>query len=286
VHVLEGKLLGTERKFPEAARAFTTALTLDGTSIDAAIGLVTTDIGRGDHATAKQRAEALLAQRPKDPALRLLAARAYRSGNEPQRAEDLLKGLVQENPGNTAALGMLAEMYLSQGKLVPALERYEALSLREPKSVTVHTMIGMILQEQKKLPEAKKRYEQALEAGPNAAVAANNLAWLLADERQDLDRALTLANKAAMLRPKDPQVADTIGWVYYQKQLPTLALPSFEKAVGMNPENPEFHYHLGMALAATGETVKARTHLHKALALNPTFNGASGAKDLLATLKN
>jgi tetratricopeptide (TPR) repeat protein len=174
----------------------------------------------------------------------------------------------------------------SRRKPAQALERYEALALLDPKSVTAHTMIGMILQGQKRIPESKKRYETALEISPNAAIAANNLAWILADEKQDLDRALRLANQAAALLPKDPQVVDTIGWVYYQKQLPLIAVPSFERAVGMNPNNPEFHYHLGMALAATGEGSKARTHLQKALALNPTFNGAAAARDLLATLKN
>ena len=77
-------------------------------------------------------------------------------------------------------------------------------------------MIGMIHQSQKRNAEAKKSYESALEASPNAAVAANNLAWILADERQDLDRALMLANQASALRPEDPQVFDTLGWVYMQ----------------------------------------------------------------------
>ncbi len=286
VHVLDGKRLGLEKKLPEAARAFNHALTLDATSADAVVGLIGVDMATGDSASAIKRVEQLLEKRPADPALRMLAARAYLAGRNAGKAEEILKGLVQENPSHAVAIGMLADLYMAQGKPAQALERYEALTVLDPKSVAAHTMIGMILQGQKRIPESKKRYETALEISPNAAIAANNLAWILADEKQDLDRALRLANQAAALLPKDPQVVDTIGWVYYQQHLPGLAVPAFERAVGMNPNNPEFHYHLGMALAATGEGSKARTHLQKALALNPTFNGAAEARDLLATLKS
>ena len=145
-------------------------------------------------------------------------------------------------------------------------------------------MAGMILQGQNRIPDAKKHYERALEASPDAAVAANNLAWILADERQDLERALALANQASTLRPNDPDVADTVGWVYMQKQFPTLAVPEFEKAVSTAPNNPEFLYHLGKAYAATGETAKARANLQKALAISTTFNGAAEARGLLSSL--
>ena len=101
---------------------------------------------------------------------------------------------------------------------------------------------------------------------------------------EDLQSRFLLANRAAVLRPNDPTVADTIGWIYYQKQLPTLAVAPFVRAVEMEPGNPEFHYHLGMAYAALGDSGKARTHLKKALSISGSFTGASEARGLLATL--
>jgi tetratricopeptide (TPR) repeat protein len=145
-------------------------------------------------------------------------------------------------------------------------------------------MVGIIHQTQKNTAEAKRSYELALEASPDAAIAANNLAWILAEERQDLDRALMLAKRAAVVRPNDPQVSDTIGWIYYHKQLPTLAVPPFERAVSLNPENAEFQYHLGLAYAKVGNNAKARTHLQKALAIDAKFNGATEARGLLSSL--
>ena len=284
IHIVEGKLLGLQGKNAEATRAFNEALSIEPRAVDAVVGLIGVDLATGNAASAIKRSEMLLQGRVTDPTVRMLAARSYFAGKQSQKAEELLKGIIAELPQNAAAVGMLADLYMREGKLNEALERFDALALIEPRSVLAHTMGGMILQGQKRIPEAKKRYETALEISPDAAVAANNLAWILADERQDLERALVLANQAAALRPNDPQVSDTIGWVYYQKQLPTLALPAFEKAAAAAPQNAEFQYHLGMTYAAMGDKVKAKIHLQKALTIGGAFNGHNEARGLRASL--
>ena len=284
VHVLEGRLFGLEKKNADAAQSFKHALALDPDATDAVVGLISVDLATGDAASAIRRAETLLQTRSPDASTRLLAARAYFAGKQPQKAEELLKAVVQENAGNVAAVALLANIYSQQGRLTEALERYQALSVLEPKSVVAPTTIGIILQTQKRLSEAKKAYERALEIRPDAAVAANNLALILVEEKQDLDRALNLARRAAAALPDDPQISDTIGWIYYQKQLPSLAIAPFERAVSIDPKNPEFQYHLGMAYAATGNNAKARTHLQNALAIDAKFSGATEARGLLSTL--
>ena len=284
VHVLEGKLFGLEKKNTEAARSFNAALALDPKALDAVVGLIGVDLATGNAASAITRAEMLLQARPGDPSARILAARAYYAGKQLPKCEELLKAVVQENAANTSAVALLADLYMKQGRLDESLKRYEALAALDPKSVAAQTMMGMILQTQKRLPESKKAYERALEISPDAVIAANNLAWILADERQDLDRALTLAKRAAAVKPDDPQILDTIGWIYYQKQLPSLAVAPFERAVSIDPKNAELQYHLGMAYAATGDNAKARTHLQRALALDAKFNGATEARGLLSTL--
>ena len=42
-------------------------------------------------------------------------------------------------------------------------------------------MLGLLLHAQGKPADAVRHYEKALEANPNAATAANNLAWLYAE---------------------------------------------------------------------------------------------------------
>ena len=119
-------------------------------------------------------------------------------------------------------------------------------------------MAAMIVHQQNKMADAKKRYEEIVNGDPTAAVAANNLAWIYAEEGDKLDEALRLAQSAAVRMPENPEVQDTIGWIYYKQELPALAIPRFEKSVEKSPDTAMFHYHLALALSKSGDITRAR----------------------------
>ena len=125
---------------------------------------------------------------------------------------------------------------------------------------------------------------RALGLEPNAAVAANNLAWLYASSGENLDAALQLAQAATRVLPADGNVADTLGYVYYKKDMPRLAIPAFRASVAQEPDNPIYQAHLGLAYAQAGELANARTHLTAALRLKANFDGAEEARSVLSSL--
>ena len=135
-------------------------------------------------------------------------------------------------------------------------------------------MAAMLVHMKGELRDAKRRYIELLEREPRAVVAANNLASIYADQKQNLDVALDLAERATEQIPDYAEAWDTLGWVYHRKQLPLLAVAPFEKAVSADPGNAMFHYHLGMALAGAGDHEKARESLQMALKLQPSFPDA------------
>jgi ABC-type dipeptide/oligopeptide/nickel transport system ATPase component len=67
--------------------------------------------------------------------------------------------------------------------------------------------------------------------------------------------------------------------------LPSLAVPSFERSIKLEPKNPVFHYHLGLAYLKIGESTRARSAFQSALTLAPDFTGAAEARQMLASLK-
>jgi Flp pilus assembly protein TadD len=123
-----------------------------------------------------------------------------------------------------------------------------------------------------------------LQIDTRAIVAANNLAWLLAERGDSLDYALVLARDAVTVTKDDPVVLDTLAWVYLKKAQPAQAIPELQKAIKLAPGNPVYHYHLGLAYAAAKDPVKARAALQHALQLNPNFPGAAEARERLRTL--
>ena len=72
--------------------------------------------------------------------------------------------------------------------------------------------------------------------------------------------------------------------MYLKKQLPSLAIPPFRFALEKAPDNPAFHYHLGLAYSQTGDKAAARQSLERALKLKADFEGAEDARKVLRTL--
>jgi tetratricopeptide (TPR) repeat protein len=145
-------------------------------------------------------------------------------------------------------------------------------------------MIGVILEAQGKRGEAARWYETTLAAVPDAPIAANNLAMIYADAGENLDRALQLATTAKQALPDNAEVDDTLGWVYYRKNLPALAVAPFEESLNKRPDTPEVLYHLGLTQARLGQTARARVLLERALTLNPTLASRDIGRETIASL--
>ena len=95
--------------------------------------------------------------------------------------------------------------------------------------------------------------------------------------------ALQLATSAKQRLPDDPSVDDTIGWIYYKKDLPSLAVRPLEDSLKKRPDVAEVLYHLGMTYAKLGDKVKARETLERALKLDPKVGGDE-ARRVLASV--
>ena len=94
--------------------------------------------------------------------------------------------------------------------------------------------------------------------------------------------ALNLAQDAKAQVPDDPHISDTLGWIYYKKNIYGRAVSYLKEASEKVPDNPVIRYHLGMAYFKNDNKPMAKKELAKAIELNPKFPGAEEAK---ATLK-
>ena len=280
-HSAMGELQILKKDRAAARREFARALALDANSIDALRGQVGIDIVDHNVAHARALLDARLQASPANPALLLLAAQTYAAAGDEPRQEAALRKLIDADPANAQAFGALASLFLRQGKLADARAEYQAISARQPTSITAPTMVGMILEAEHKTDEAQKTYEQVIAAHPQAGLAANNLAWLYAESGANLDVALQLAQTAKQQLSNMPEVDDTLGWIYYKKNLATLAVPPFEAAVHAAPKNATFAYHLGLAYAKARDKAKAMAAFNQALKQRSDFPEATQARDAL-----
>ena len=282
LYAIEGSLKAAKNDAPGARASFEKSLALNPASIEALAGLTAVDLFERKIPQARTRVEARLASDPNRPELLMLAARVYAAAQDFSKSEAVLRQAVQADPSSSEAYAMLAATLLRSGRLDAARAEYDQMARRDPKNIAAQTVSAMIVQSQQKTEDAKKRYEAIVNVDPTAAVAANNLAWIYAEEGAKLDEALRLAQSAAAKLPKSAEVQDTIGWIYIKKDLPDRAAPAFEKSVEMDPGNASYHYHLAMAYSKVGEVVKARAAAQQALKLKPDY---ADAQKLLAQVK-
>jgi tetratricopeptide (TPR) repeat protein len=273
-HALEGMRLLVKRNTPGARAAYERALKLDPRSYAAFAGLTAVDLLEKKNDAARARVDARLAESPQDVRLLLLASRVYLSTNDAAAAERTLRRAVELAPADTQAYALLGSLYLTQQRLPEARAEYDRLAAKDPKSVPVRTVAAMLSHSTNEIEDAKRRYREILELDGSAAVAANNLAWILSEEGKDLDEALRLAERAAASAPNRPEIHDTVGWIYYRKELPLLAVPSFEKSVSQAPESALYRYHLALALAKAGNVAQAKEAVAVALKLDPNHREA------------
>jgi tetratricopeptide (TPR) repeat protein len=265
----EGSRLLGKNDSAGALAAFNRAIALDPFHVEALAGLTTIDFKARRSADALARLDGLLDRAPKNAGLLLIAAGAYSSARDLSRAETLLVRAIDADPGLLAAYAMLGRVYLAQDRLDAARTQFEKLAKEQDRPVGALTLLGVINQMQNRIPDAQQAFERALKADPRAAVAANNLAWIYAENGGSLDAALRLAEMANTALPNQAEVSDTLGWVYFKKgQLPA-AIRALEHGLNLDPSNATTLYHLALAHEKSGNQIEARRLLERYLTLDP-----------------
>src|SRR4029450_10561273 len=108
------------KNYPEAARFFDKALTLNPDQLDATAGLVGLDIAAGRKELARHRTSARVARAPRDPAVLLFAGRTYAVLGDDPDAEAAFKKALEVDALNLGAYEGLGRLYVRSGRLTEA----------------------------------------------------------------------------------------------------------------------------------------------------------------------
>jgi tetratricopeptide (TPR) repeat protein len=239
--------------------------------------LVELDLRRRDFASAAARLSRLDERTAASAPAKVLTARIQGAQEHWTQAEESLLAAIGSDPDHDAAYQVLVALYYDRGRFVDAIKRLEEKLARNPDDIGSRLLLARIQDEQKDYERARAMYEEALKRRPESIVALNNLAYLYSERLGQLPRALELAQKANVLQPADPFVADTLGWVRYRSGdfdgALVLLRESANKLAERGEVPAEVNYHLGMTLLAMGQTDAAAGSLTKAAASARDFAG-------------
>jgi tetratricopeptide (TPR) repeat protein len=242
------------------------ALELEPTSLETFAALIQFDVKNKQYDKAIQRINAVPEDKKVAYHYELLGA-VYTEAGKPREAEAALKKASEKDPKRTNADSLLASQYIKNGRLDEGLGKLDDLIKKNPSNGGAYGTKGVIYEQQGKMAEAKESYLAALRADPKLDAAANNLAYIYAEEGQNLETAFTLAQNARKNQPSNPDVADTLGWVYHKLGNQVLAKEQVQFAISKQSDNPTLHYHLGMIYKTSKQLKEAETEFRKALAL-------------------
>ena len=183
-------------------------------------------------------------------------------------AEHLLRTLF-DRFADPETLIRLGDVFRVNGDFPAALRAYERVSGLLPEPLPQeHWYLayarGMVRERLGDWAGAEADLKVALALQPGNPFIMNYLAYGWADQGIHLDEALSLLENAALLRPGDGHITDSLGWVHYRMGTYARAVPYLERAVEMLPYDPIVNDHLGDAYWRAGRKIEARFQWQRA----------------------
>ena len=211
----------------------------------------------------------------------LIIAKIYLTTNRTEEARVLFQKITKEHPSLQAPYEELGKIYEDSKDIPSAIGNFKKLKELNPDYLPTYINLSRLYKLEGNLKKAKKILKEALQIQSDFAPAANNLAYIYAQSNSYLYEALKLAKIARDKAPNNPDYLDTLGWIYYLQGSNDLALIELEESVKLNPKSAIGNYHLGWAYYSASKYEQARAHMKKALALDPYFEGAEQAREIL-----
>jgi tetratricopeptide (TPR) repeat protein len=282
---LLGLGLSAQGNEAEAVRQFEAALVLDSTFADPLIRLVEMDRAALRLDQALSRLQRHIGRAGDSARLENLLGVVHSASGDTAAAETAFRKAIALEPRYSDAYARLAELHRATGRLREALAAAGEALRADSANLGAWMVLGFTHQQLGDLAQARRSYERALAVNPRFAPAANNLAWILAEEGVNAGRALSLAELAKRESPEDPHISDTLGWVLYKLGEYRRAVAALSESAAKLPGNPGVRYRLGLALGKSGDTTAAREALRLALNSRDPFPEREAARQALAALQ-
>ncbi|MCX7089522.1 MAG: tetratricopeptide repeat protein [Methylococcales bacterium] len=263
------QLYVAQKKLPAAVDAYNEALKLNPLGLDILAGLSNVYLSMGEAGKATGLLDKLLAEHPANSGLLNLQGVLYQNQKRFSDAERVFSTVISLAKTEEVGYRNLAAVYIVQNQFDQALKVYQQGLVALPQNVNLMQAVAMLYEKTAKPDAAIETYTAILKIKPDNKAAMNNLAAITAETTTDPKRLSDVLTIVKSFKDyKDPVFLDTFGWLSYLNGQLDDAVSALEKVVKLEPDFPEFSYHLAMAYAAKGRNEEAKLALQKALSKN------------------
>jgi len=285
-----GTCLARAKQYEKAITAFQRLVSLHGNDPQYLLRLAALQVTAGRPADAIQTLQPALQEQP-DSAVLALAAEAYEAQKDTPDAVKVLRQAIVQDPKNVdlylqfADLSLVhqsfqvgidminaglnvqagaAPLYLARGVLYVQLADYdhaeadfEKANELDPQLTVSQAARGMVAEQQQDLDKALSVVHARLSKRPNDPLLLYVQADILLQKNPDVDtpefnQAIASARKAAQLQPGLVSARDTLAKLYLQAGKDQLAVDESRASLRYDPDDQVALYHLIVGLRKTG----------------------------------
>ena len=181
--------------------------------------------------------------------------------------------ILGQDPDSAAAHVLTGEALDGLQKTNEAIAEFEAAANIAPRQPELHFGLGYLYWKSHQYDDAKHAFETELSIDPGNPQA---LAYLgdIAFKANNIEEAASLLEKS-LQRTKDLRIAYLdLGAVRTQQKQYPAAVKALQRAIALDPTEPDAHYRLGRVYQLTGKKAEAEQEFAKTRELHQKADAA------------
>jgi Flp pilus assembly protein TadD len=152
------------------------------------------------------------------------------------------------------------------GQTEKAKEQYQAVQKKAGSDPQPWLLYGVMLSSSGNTSAAEDAYQEALKRDSKNPFALNNLAFLMAREGKDLDRALSLVEEARRGMPRSREIHDTLAYIYVRLGMKRNAAAALEELAANQPASQQERTRALVEEINRGDLATVRAEMERASA--------------------
>jgi putative PEP-CTERM system TPR-repeat lipoprotein len=245
-----------------------TAVSLDTSSTQADLALITERLRARQYDEALKAIEGLETKQPDKPLAANLRGTVLLAKGDVAGARASFEAAEKIDPKFFPAVANLAQLDLNDKKPDAARKRFEALVERDPKNVQAMVALAQLMARTgAKAEDVTALLKKAQAADPAAIEPLLALAQQQVQIGKPKD-AIPLVQQALAQQPENAQLLDALGTLFLRADDKQQAIETFEKIVRMYPKSAAVQMRLGEIKAGLGDTSGALSSFRAAAELD------------------
>jgi len=190
--------------------------------------------------------------------------------NQLRETIDILSQARLALPADARLLFLQGLSYSRLGEKDSAITLLEQSLELDPNDMNALSTLALEYDGLKQFEKSDALYERALAIDPESALILNNYAYSLAERNVQLQRSLSMSEKAVKAEPENPSYLDTLGWIYFRLGRYDEAESFILRAIKAGEASAVVLEHMGDVSIQLGKTDQARDYWQQALAKDPS----------------